>query len=649
VEEIIFSVRKGTRGYNWFGDLSYHQVAPSCKMYCAGGSSLRIMNLRTGKLRTLIEDSEGTLRDPHIHYDGKKVLFSWRKGGTEFYHLYEINLDSTGLRQVTDGKVDDIEPVYLPDDNIIFSSTRCNRWVACAGLRTSILYKCDREGNNIRPLSSNIVSENTPWMLPDGRVVYMRWEYVDRNQVRYHHLWTINPDGTGSMVYYGNQFPVGVFIDAKPVPGTGKVVYTELPGHGWSDHTGTLMMLDPKRGPDDRTASKRLDLGPVYNQYCRDPYPVSADCILFTWGNPGSTGKQNLYVTDGKGYVPLVYSLPENAHPHLRIQEPRPIRPRKREPVIPSRVDLSQPTGRLALADITHGRNMKGVKRGEIKKLLVLEQLPKPVNVGAPVSRKGALCFKRVLGTVPVEPDGSAYFEAPAMRSLHFVALDENDLSVKRMQSFVTLQPGEVTSCVGCHENRTDTLRMQERPSVMAVKRPPSQVKPLVGIPEIYDYPRDIQPIINKNCVACHNPWPTNEPACKEVDLSNWSSSIAALTDHKWYSDARQGAGNLPPRTIGTSASPFMKNIDGGHHDVKLSAHEIDMVRYWIEASATISGSYGAYVRESHRERSLQIYLREMKVYGILPEDFDPEKDPYDVYELDEKYFRSFWHKPTGL
>ena len=189
------------------------------------------------------------MRDPQVHYDGQKILFSYRKGGTEHYHLYEINADGTGLRQLTDGPYDDIEPTYLPDGDIVFVSTRCKRWVNCWLTQVAVLYRCDADGRNIRPISSNNEHDNTPWPLPDGRILYTRWEYVDRSQVHYHHLWAANPDGTGQMICYGNLHPGIVMIDAKPIPGTDKVVAIFSPGHGQREHAGEVTIVDPKRRP----------------------------------------------------------------------------------------------------------------------------------------------------------------------------------------------------------------------------------------------------------------------------------------------------------------------------------------------------------------------------------------------------------------
>ena len=289
----------------------------------------------------------------------------------------------------------------------------------------------------------------------------------------------------------------------------------------------------------------------------------------------------------------------ELAKAGVECHEPRPLKSRPREPVIPSRSDLGQATGRLILQDIYAGRRMEGVKRGEIKKLLVLESLPKPINYSGkmpPMSFGGTYTLERILGTVPVEPDGSAYMEVPALRSLFFVALDEDNNSVKRMHSFLTIMPGETTGCVGCHEQREQAPASSTAPTLQALKRPPASIRPLAGIPDVFDYPRDIQPILEKHCVACHD----YDQRAGRVILTGdhgpiFSHSYYTLTARQLFSDGRDRLEtNLPPRTVGTSASPLMKMLDGSHYDVRLTQHEQDMIRYWIESAAPYPGTYAA-------------------------------------------------------
>jgi len=596
VEDIVFAVRQPGKDGHWYANFGYWSFNPEGKLYGDGGRLCRL-NLRSGELKVLLDDPKGGVRDPHVHYDGQTILFSYRKGGEPYYHLHEIQADGSGLRQLTDGPYDDFEPTYLPDGDIIFCSSRCNRWVPCWSTLVANLHRCRADGTDIRMISSNIEQENTPSVLPDGRILYTRWEYVDRSQVDFHHLWTLNPDGTGQMVYYGNMHPGTVMIDAVPIPGTKQVVASFSPGHGRCEHAGAITVVDPAHGPDHKAFARQISRSADF----RDPYPLPNGCFLVARG-------PSVLLMDGQGVTTPIYTLPaDDTDAGLECHEPRVLAPRPRQRLVPPRFDPAKQAGRLVLADVTYGRNMAGVKPGDVKKLLVLESLPKPVNFNMPghpmfqisymepLSIGGTFCLARVLGTVPVEPDGSAHFELPAMRSVFFVALDENDLSVKRMQSFVTVQPGETTSCSGCHEQRTNTP--PPAAGLMALERPASRIEPFAEIPDVPDFPRDIQPILDRHCVECHNP----DRREGGVDLCGdhtpaYSVSYWTIVKRRLISDARNGYGNRPPRSIGSSASRLLDYIDGSHYDARLSPHERITLILWIETGATYPGTYASYL-----------------------------------------------------
>ena len=582
VDDIVFAARRMGSDGHWYANFSYFGPDANRKAYTEGARLCR-MNLRSRQVTVLLDDPKGGVRDPVVHYDGKKILFSYRKGGTDSYHLYEINADGSGLRQLTDGQYDDIEPVYLPDGDIVFGSSRCRRWVNCWLTQVAVLYRCGPDGQNIRPISSNNDHDNTPWVLPDGRILYMRWEYVDRSQVHYHHLWTSNPDGTGQTVYYGNFHPGIVMLDAKPIPGTDKVVSIFSPGHGAKEHAGPVTIVDPNGGPDALSMARQITRQGGW----RDPYPFSEDCFLVA-------GPQGILLMDGQGATQVLLAKTGDVDLH----EPRPLVSHPRERIVPSRVELAQPTGRLVLSDVTFGRNMAGVKPGEIKKLLVLETLPQPVHFSGgmePISLGGTFILERIIGTVPVEPDGSAYFEVPALRSVFFVAMDASDNAIKRMQSFCTVQPGETTGCLGCHEQRT-SAGSPTRGNLMALARAPSKIEPVKDVPDVFDFPRDIQPILDRHCLKCHD----CDKRDGDVILSGdrgpmYSHSYFTILSRGLVADGRnKPESNYPPRALGAAASRLMKYLDPGHYDVKLSAHELKLVRFWIESGAVYPGTYAA-------------------------------------------------------
>lgn len=600
VEEIVFAVRVPGRDhwYVTFGNYSAPNAEPSERAFkkedgvlwgYGEGARLCKMNLRTGRVTVLLEDQRGGIRDPQLSHDGKKILFSYRHGGEHPFHLHEIDIDGSNLVQLTAGQDDDIEPTYCPDGSIVFCSSRCRRFVNCWHTRVAILYRCDADGSNIRVLSSNNDHDNTPWMLPDGRVVYMRWEYVDRSQVHYHHLWSMNPDGTNQTVFYGNLHPGIAMLDAKPIPGSNKVVASFSPGHGRPEHIGRVTVVTPKRGPDDLGSVRNISKWPRW----KDPYALTEECFLVA-NNAG------IFVMNGEGAHEQVYELPQQdrTEKNLAVHEPRPVRSRPVEPVLATRANLATSTGRVMLADINHGRKMHEIEEGTIKKLLVLKQVPKPVNFSGgmePLTIGGSFTLAQIIGEVPVAEDGSAYIELPALQSIFFVALDKHDLAVKRMHSFLTLQPGETLSCIGCHEQRVEApLDTDSLPLAMQT----APVRPVMpeAVPEVIDFPRDVQPILDRHCVECHNP----DDFAGKVDLTGdktaqYTISYWAMQTHQLVVDARnRPESNYGPYQIGSGASRLLDYVDGSHHDVTASTHERDLLRLWLDTSACYPGTYAA-------------------------------------------------------
>ena len=396
-------------------------------------------------------------------------------------------------------------------------------------------------------------------------------------------LWTMNPDGTGQTIYFGNMHSWIVMIDAKPIPGTDQVVASFSPGHGVNEHAGIATVLSPRRGPDDQSVPKPLHQG----RLTRDPYPLSADCFLVA-------RDKEIVLMDSHGHEQVIYTYRGEGGVH----EPRPIMPRPRERVVQPRTNPSQPTGRMVLADVYRGRNLPGVKRGDIRKLLVLESLPKPVNFsGGPdlVSWLGTFTLERVLGTVPVEADGSAYFEVPANRQVFFVALDEQGPVGETHAELVQRQSRARRSVAWAATNtRTETPRQSDArhaagpaPSAepdRAVRRLPRRAgfqprhpadprPPLCEVPRLHAArrPRD------SGGRSGPRTGRTVSSACSPI--ARWPTAATAL-------------GNQPPRTIGSSASPLLKMVDGSHYDVKVTPQEWRTLWLWIESGATYVGSY---------------------------------------------------------
>ena len=599
-DEIVFVVRELYQDGHYYANFGLWSTDPNKVLYGPGGSQLCKLNLRTEETKVLLDDPDGSFRDVRVDHEGRKFLFSYRKGGERHSHLYEMDIDGSRWRQLTFGDFDDVEPAYLPDGGIVFISSRCNRFVPCYHTQAGILYRMDADGSNVQCLSANVVSDHRPAVLPDGRVIYTRWEYVDRAPQKFHSLWTMNPDGTNQAVLYGNtvsKYAMNhngnafvVMIDALPVPDSKKVVAVFSPGHGNRENAGNVMLLDLDRGPNDPACAKQISPNVKMaggwaggRGGFRDPYPLSEDCFLVAQD-------KSLLIMDKQGNTEEVYRAPKMLH------DPRVIRSRRYEKTLAPRSDTKQSSGRLILSNIYEGRNMKGVAPGEIKSLVVVEQLPKPVSCYAmpgAISLNGTYTVKRILGEVPVEPDGSAYLEVPPLRALFFVALDEQGLAVKRMQSYTMVMPGETQGCVGCHDHRAETFLPPH--TLMAMDRSPSQLEPIRDIPEIIEYRRHIQPLWDKHCVRCHNAERPDGRVIMTRDYNEWAcQSYFSLFAAEQISDAWRydENGNHGPREFGSAASSLVDKMNGAHYDVCLPEKERRLVQLWIDTGAAYSRSY---------------------------------------------------------
>mgnify|MGYP006282265809 FL=1 len=590
IEEIVFAVRQ--RGPGHFYETFGHDFRlPDRFSHSPGGGRMCRLNLRTGEVSVILDDPEGAVRDPYLSYDARKMLFSWRKAGTDIYLVYEMNVDGSGLRRITDGeggRFDDVEPIYLPDGDIMFVSGRARRGVPCWTTQVGLCYRCEADGSDVRMVSNGIEHEITPWPLPDGRILYTRWEYVNRSATQYHHLWVFNPDGTAAMTYYGNHHPGFAMTEARPIPGSDRVVSIFGSDHGNNEREGFVALIEPDRGPDDKAAAPMISAGypeHVKDPECwRDPYPLGDGLFLVAC-------EERLYIMDDRGRFETLYRLdealkvpPQGWHKSW-IHEPRPLAPRPREPVIPDRVDFGQKSGRLVLEDISTSRDRGVSRRGnQVDRLVVIEVLPMPVSLSwtadSAYVTNGSYNIKRILGTVPVHEDGSAYIEVPAMRPIYFLALDEDNNVIKEMNSFTSVMPGETTGCVGCHEPRLRAPSPIGRGTLAAVQEPPAAIEPLKHVPEsgIFHMPRDIQPIFDRHCASCHNYEKYAAGLVLKGDRGvRFLNSLAFLE--------KKGRNN----------SGLVGMLQNGHHDVQLSGEEMTKLRWWTTVKLQHSGTYASF------------------------------------------------------
>lgn len=640
------------------------------------GSSLCLLEMDGlyGKVQTLIDDPQGVIRDPDVSYDGKRILFAWKKSDRkDDYHLYDMDVRSRKIRQLTSGLgFADYEGAYLPNGDIVFNSTRCVQTVDCWTTDVSNLFTCDEDGKYLRRLSFDQVHTNFPTVMDDGRVIYTRWEYSDRGQIYPQPLFQMNPDGTGQTEFYGNvsYFPTSI-LHARGIPGSGKVVAV-LAGHH-SRQMGKLAVIDPARGrqeasgvqliaPVRETKAERIDGYGQRGELFQYPYPLSATEFLVTYapGRPGSSppGAHELYGKDA--HLPFswdkwwgrfrIYSMAIDgrrellaADPNISCNQPVPLAPRKRPHLRPSLVDYRKKTGTFYMQDIGVGEALRGVPRGTVKKLRVVGLKYRAAVVGnhnnrgpaggamvtTPVAvSNGSWDVKVVLGDAEVYEDGSALFTVPARMPVYFQALDGKGRAVQTMRSWSTLQPGEFFSCVGCHEAKDTAPRVGAR-MTLAMKAGPQGLSPFYGPPRGFSFVKEIQPILDKHCIRCHNdrslvkmkqpfrpdllkPEEAAErkpPAAgkktafsllgdqKRYDGSQlqFSDSYISLTQRgvvKWIS-AQSVPSMLPPYYAGAVTSRLVHMLEAGHNEVRPSREEMDKIACWIDLLVPYCGDYG--------------------------------------------------------
>ena len=578
------------------------------------GAALKILDIKTGKTITLLETKTGVIRDPEVSFDGQKIIFSYRKNIEDNYHIYEINADGSQLTQLTfaDG-ISDIDPLYLPNNQIIFSSTREPKYCMCNRHIMANLYRMNPDGSNIVQLGKSTLFEGHSALMNDGRVIYDRWEYIDRNFGDAQGLWTVNPDGTKHAIFYGNNSnsPGGV-IDPRPIPGSNLVlcIFGSCHDRPW----GALTLLDRSKGVDGKESVVKIwpenarDLIGVGNwdtfmqldiRY-EDPFPISKNLFLISKSNDLKKKKNNqpvkekmsIYLLDTEGNETLLFE-DEN----LSCFDPMPLAPRFRPREIPTARKFDESPGYFYVQNVYEGTHMANVEPGSIKYLRVVESPEKRTftqpswngqGQQAPGVNWHSFETKRVLGTVPVEEDGSVNFEAPSERYLYFQLLDDKKKMVQSMRSGVIVHPGETNGCIGCHEDRLSVPPVSSKMPI-ALRKKPFKLSENQTENPVFSYTRDVQPIFDKRCVDCHD---FGKEAGEKLLLAGdrnpyFNASYIDLHLKKQIKTVGGGPAEIQQAfSWGSHASNLVKVLESGHQNISLSQSEMERIYEWIDLNA---------------------------------------------------------------
>jgi hypothetical protein len=587
-----------------------------------------------GKVTNLVPELDGGLFDRFdLSFDARKMIFAYKKEPVAAFRLYEIAIDPAAgkmvpgsLKQLTFASAaeaegmkcdvirkgarffDDMDPCYMPNGKIMFTSTRAMQNVFCAAAAgVSTLYSMDADGKNIRRISKSPVNETSPSILADGRVLYTRWEYVDKGLGNGAGLWAIHPDGTGTEHIYKNNtvWPAGM-AGSREIPGTRRIV-TIGGGHHFNA-VGSVVLVDARRNRRTTEAMNCITPAVGYphsmgypssrHGVFMDPFPFSEKFFLVSHKFDGRNARYGIYALDAWGNRAPLYT--DSA---FHCYQPMPLRPRIKPGQIAgleTNDKDSKTTGTVFIQDIYQG--MKGIERGRVKYVRVMGALAWPwTDRNGGMGKNVDVHRKRVYGVVKVHQDGSAFFTAPAQKNIFFQALDEDFMALQHMPTFINLMPGESRSCIGCHELRRKAPGLRTRPT--AIKHKPQILAPQPGDKGVrmVHYATDVQPILDKRCVACHS----GDKPKGRLDLGGeltrqFNRSYENLIGKGLvnYRDGRYGqAGflSVPPLTHGSHRSSLVGQLRKDPCKAKLTTAEFVKIVTWIDSNVPYYGTHRGY------------------------------------------------------
>ncbi len=607
-------------------------------------------------------DRRRLITDIDLHWDGDRLLFSM-PGTHDKWQVFEVCVDGSGLRQVTPGDQPDVhsyDGCYLPNGRIAFISTAPLQGVPCnAGVIVGMMYLMDADGRNIRQVCFEQDHDYCPTMLNNGRVLYLRWDYTDTPHVWNRMLFSMNPDGTDQMEFYGanSYWPNAVFY-ARPIPNHPTQVVGIVTGHHVG-RVGELVLFDPARGRRDadgvvqRIPGRGQRVEPVIEDKLTEhswpkflhPFPLSDKYFLVSC-KPTPHSLWGIYVVDVFDNMTLVKEVEGQA-----LLEPIPLRSTPRPPVIPDKTDPERKDALIYLANVYEGPGLNGVPRGAVKSLRVFSYhfgYQRIAGIDHRVGTDGPWEVKRILGTVPVEADGSVLFRVPAKTPLSVQPLDAEGKALQLMRSWMTAMPGETLSCIGCHDHRNTSPPSR---ATIAARRAPREISPWYGPARNFGFEREVQPVLEKYCVGCHDGQPQpggrtlvdlrseqgrflcfrgDDPRLKDVPAAARDelmgkyggifvpSYIALRSLVRVYgleSDLRA----LSVGEFHADTTELIQMLRKGHHGVQLDREAWDRLITWIDLNAPEHAAWSQFVGIPGDQRQRRCQLR--KLFGGVEED----------------------------
>ncbi len=569
-----------------------------------------------GQLSTLYRPEKPVyVGDLKLHFDAKQLLFS-SVGSHERWQIFEIGIDGSRLRQVTrgtDSDIDNYDSCYLPDGRVLFASSACFQSVPCERRCDEVANFCvmNADGSDVRRLCFDQDHNFYPSVMADGRILYTRWEYTDIAHAFTGRLMTMNPDGTGQCAHYasGSFWPNRIFY-ARPIPDCPTKFTAIVTGHHGTARAGELLVFDVAKGRHQATGAvqripgwgKTVEAIMVDNLVDASwpkflhPFPLS-DKYFLAACQPNAASQWGIYLVDVFDNMLLL-----REEEGCVLFEPIPVRSSPHPPVIPARVDLASQEATVYLQDIYVGSGLRGIPRGVVKTLRLFTyhfNYYGTSGIEDYVGMDGPWDVRRVLGTVPVAEDGSAYFTVPANTPIAIQPLDVEGKAVQLMRSWFTAMPGERVTCVGCHESANSAPPQYVTGSPSGE---PSAITPWHGPVRGFSWDREVQPVLDRYCVGCHSDQPLRANSFA-LDLRRAEPKSMPFSPFPFppsYYELRrfvrspglEGPSVIPVADYHADTNPLVQMLRKGHHNVHLDKESWDRLVTWIDMNAPAYGTW---------------------------------------------------------
>ena len=575
----------------------------------------------------------GAFLRPDLSFDGRKIAFAWNNITDRAYHIFTVNVDGSDLTQLTDGIINfnapalanssfnDFDPCWLPDGRIAFLSERRGGYLRCSAARplmTFTLCSMKSDGTDILPISYHETNEWNPSVDNDGKIVYTRWDYVDRDDCVAHHIWTCYPDGRDPRSPHGNYPSPLSYADkdkrdgrrARPngewniraIPGSNKYLATAAGHHTHS--FGELVVINPNIQDDGAMSQvkgitvNRSDWPDAAGDY-GTAWPLSENFYLANY-------REDIILLDRFGNMELICpksALPAGAD---KLVHPIPLKARPKPPVIPTatyqgeRAGAEHSEATISVINVYDGdRTMPAGTK--IKWLRVIQIIPQlqPVMNQPKIGYASESLVRMPLGVVPVEKDGSAYFKAPAAKEFFFQLLDERGLAVRSMRSATYVHAGEKLSCVGCHESRTSSPRIPSETPI-AIKRGPSSIQTEVASGAVpFNWHTLAKPVLRQKCAICHAK-EGKGPDMSHASLEKYVFHYPFSLDNFSNGDIVRSGSRTVPGKFGAMASPMLTYLGKSHYEVSLTPDEFRRITLWLDCNGN---ELGAYTKVAEQQR----------------------------------------------